>query len=153
SGYSASAVTALNPSLAFNTPFGTDVGNQLDLNWATPAGDFTVSGTTATGFGSVSARNIAVLNGTSIANSTPTVTVTNLTTSGELAELVANYRGSTASMYQGGIRNTNGVYTAELYRVVGSTQTSLGAGVVTLTQAQFNGTGTIKLQVSGSTIK
>ena len=77
-------------------------GNEIDRHWNAQSGDYTVSGGTATAFNNPSTRNVAVLNGVSVANSTQSVTVTNLL-SGQLAELVAAYQGpGDTNMYQGG---------------------------------------------------
>src|SRR5205085_4478177 len=64
----------------------------------------------------------------------------------QLAALVAGYwvPGS-GTMYRSGVRNTNGTFTAEIWAIVGTSQTHLAN--ITLTSAQFNGTGTIGFEV------
>ena len=54
------------------------------------------------------------------------------------------------NMYMAGVRNTNGVFTAEIWKNVNGTWTKLKSK--TLTAAQFNGSGTVEFDLSGSTL-
>jgi hypothetical protein len=152
SGFRASAITLQNATPPFTDNFASTSDGQLSTFWTDQAGDFTLSGNQA--IGSSAATNIATLNGATAANASESVTIGSLAPGG-FAGLVASYKNN-FNMYYAGVRNTGGIFTAEIWKVVGGVQTriksvkltSFGGGLI-----QFIRTGTsLKLVVGATTV-
>jgi hypothetical protein len=89
---------------------------------------------------------MATLNSVNEANVSVQATVTGLAP-GQVAGLVARFQ-SISNYYQGIVRKTNGVYTAEVYRILNGTATML----TKVRLSGFSGTGTILFNITGSTL-
>jgi hypothetical protein len=159
SSFSAGAINLQTATLPFSDTFANTSDGQLSTVWTDQLGDFTVANNHATAIGVdagvVATRpgsNLAILNGPSVANESESVTIGTLAPGG-FAALVARYQNN-ANMYYAGVRNVGGVFTAEIWKMVGGVATrikfatlpSFSGGLV-----QFTLTGTSLNLVVGTT--
>jgi hypothetical protein len=150
SNFNAADVTRQTAPLPFSDSFGPTADNQLAPTWTDQIGNFnTIAGNQVAAAG-LTGPNVAVVNGISTASVSLLADVSNIA-SGTMGSLVARYQGiGDKNMYMAGVRNTNGVYTAEIWKNVNGIWTKLKTK--TLTAAQFNGSGTLEFDLSGSTL-
>jgi hypothetical protein len=169
SGFSAGAINLQTATLPFSDTFADTSDGQLSTVWADQLGDFTVANNQAKAVGAdtgvVATRpgsNLAILNGPSVANESESVTIGPLAPGG-FAALVARYQNN-ANMYYAGVRNVGGVFTAEIWKMVGGVATrikfaklsSFSGGLIqfTLTGTSLNlVVGTTTVSVTDTSIK
>ncbi|MHB1034358.1 MAG: hypothetical protein ACYC35_04220 [Pirellulales bacterium] len=144
--FAASVLTAPaveNAALPYSDTFDRADSILLGGTWTEQLGDLVVVNNQMTAQGVVS---IATLNGINQANVSVSADVN--VVGGYHAGLVARYSGpGDKSFYLGHLLNTNGQYTAEIWRNVNGAWTQLRRQVVSA------GTGNLKLDVVGSSLK
>jgi hypothetical protein len=111
--FSANAINLQNATLPFTDNFAATADGQLSTFWTDQAGDFTVQANQAVA--SSAASNVATVNGASTAAVTESLSVASLS-AGQFAALVARYQAN-GTMYFAGVRDTGGVFTAEIWKM------------------------------------
>jgi hypothetical protein len=133
-------------------PFTDNFANVgLSSSWATESGQYIALGNEATAL-DFNTPNVAVLKGVSAADVAQSVGVSSLL-SGQSAALVARYHssGADSSYYYGGITRTGNSYSADIYKSIDGTSTLLTTRPVA--SSLFNGTGTFRFEVEGSSLR
>jgi hypothetical protein len=149
SAYSAAVATPPQTAmLPFTDNFATTPDGLLSNYWAPNLGNFNIQTIGANNYAvaTTAGASTATLNNVNKGDVSVQATVTALA-SGQWAGLVARYQ-SASNYYQGIVRNTGGVYTAEVYRILNGTATLL----TKVTLSGFSGTGTVLFNITGSTL-
>ena len=146
--FSADTVPLTPDPLPFSDNFDTATRQQLSASWVAQRGNFNVSGGVATNNDTVS---VATLYGVSQTDVFAQADI-QFSNPGQYAALVARY-SSNSNMYRAGIvNNAPGVFTALIQKVVAGIATTLKSATIPSASIP-GGTGTIRFEVVGSSLK